>query len=408
MTVSPRVVRWVQEGSVYVLLLMLSFSKASIEICFGVLFATWILERVHPATRGDTLWSRPQHRFLLGALGAFLAACVISIVLSDFPGKSLHGFVGKWLEYSLFFIIMADIASRPWVTRRALWVIAASTLLVVLEGVSQEWHGRGLLRGYPLLTYGRMTGPYENPLDLATYLMVMLPLMLGWAVTGRRTRLMGGVVVVLAGACLIRTLALGAWGGVALAVSVMLALGGRPLRRMLLVFSIVALIVVGALLGRSGHLREMVSPVEVGKRDRIVMWQAAVGMIKDRPVFGHGVNTFMANYLRYWVGGERQPRYAHNCYLQVAAETGLVGLAAFLTWLAALFMHLISACLRGAPALLIGLSAGLVAFVAQAAIDTNFYAMREAALFWVLAGIGVGITEQLNLSSRQGHDRAIA
>ena len=127
------------------------------------------------------------------------------------------------------------------------------------------------------------------------------------------------------------------------------------------------------------------------------MWQAAVGMIKDRPVLGHGVNTFMANYLHYWVGGEKQPRYAHNCYLQVAAETGLVGLASFLALLGLLFAQLLRTVRHlqsNEQLMLVGLIGGLVAFVIQAGVDTNFYSLRQAALFWTLAGLALGVSER--------------
>jgi putative inorganic carbon (HCO3(-)) transporter len=114
-------------------------------------------------------------------------------------------------------------------------------------------------------------------------------------------------------------------------------------------------------------------------------------------VLGHGLNTFMAHYLDYWVGGQRLPRYAHNCYLQVAAETGILGLAAFLWLLGALGARLFRA-LRGLPSkdrlLLSGVCAGLLAFVVQAGIDTNFYSLRQAALFWTLAGLALGVSER--------------
>ena len=123
------------------------------------------------------------------------------------------------------------------------------------------------------------------------------------------------------------------------------------------------------------------------------MWQAAMGMIRDRPILGHGLNTFMANYLTYWVGGEQAPRYAHNCYLQVAAETGLIGLGVFLVLLWQIFAYLLRGLTR-LPSqeglLLLGMIAGLFAFAVQAGVDTNFYALRQAALFWTLAGLAVG------------------
>ena len=122
----------------------------------------------------------------------------------------------------------------------------------------------------------------------------------------------------------------------------------------------------------------------------------------DRPIFGHGINTFMANYLDYWVGGERQPRYAHNCYLQVAAETGIAGLLAFLAVLGLLFARLRHGIrrIRGDDGIwVIGMTAGLVAFALQAGIDTNFYALRQAALFWVLSGIALGLHQRETIPS---------
>ena len=51
--------RWgsrLQEGSLYVLLLLVPFSIATVEIAFVVLLAGWILSRLDPATRAQTLW----------------------------------------------------------------------------------------------------------------------------------------------------------------------------------------------------------------------------------------------------------------------------------------------------------------------------------------------------------------
>jgi hypothetical protein len=42
--------------------------------------------------------------------------------------------------------------------------------------------------------------------------------------------------------------------------------------------------------------------------------------------------------------------------------------------------------------LLIGLGTGLVAFALHAAIDTNFYSVRSATLFWAFAGLALGLS----------------
>jgi len=69
---------------------------------------------------------------------------------------------------------------------------------------------------------------------------------------------------------------------------------------------------------------------------RILMWRTTFEMIKDKPIFGSGIGTFKMNYLdyqaeflknnpeyiKYWAF----PRDAHNEYLQIGAELGLLGL----------------------------------------------------------------------------------
>jgi O-antigen ligase len=149
----------------------------------------------------------------------------------------------------------------------------------------------------------------------------------------------------------------------------------------------------GISLKHADRAHVLLSGSEIGKIDRVFMWKAAARMIRDRPILGHGVNTFMANYMTYWVGGERQPRYAHNCYLQVAAETGLLGLISFLAVLGLFFHTLADGIRRNVEehVLLFGCAIGLLAFALQAAVDTNFYALRQAALFWVLAGFALGL-----------------
>lgn len=386
--------RTVQLDSLYVLLFLLPFSKAAIELAFGGFFIGWLMERADATTRRQTLWLQPSFRPLLAAVVAFLGVCALSIAVSRHPHESVRGFVGKWLEYLLFFIIVVDLGRLDGVGRRSAAVMAGGSLFVIVEAVWQELFGRGLFLGHQWMVYDRMTGPYENPIDLATYLMVIILFLLGLAaaVPRRRVRAALWVLMVALLLCLGRTLAFGAWLSFGAALA-WLIWREPALRRPALVTGVVILFAAGFFVLRRGYWT-VLSLSDVGTKDRVFMWQDALRMIQDQPILGHGINTFMANYLQYWVGGEQQPRYAHNCYLQMAAETGLVGLAAFLWLLWRVFAKigrgLQAARGSGDRLLLAGLAAGLLAFVIQAGYDTNFYAMRQVALFWVLAGLAVG------------------
>ncbi|MBI3321171.1 MAG: O-antigen ligase family protein [Candidatus Omnitrophica bacterium] len=396
----------VQQGSAYVLLFLLPFSKAAVEIGFAVLLMGWLATRLDPDTRADSVWVRRSLKPLGLAVGAFLLACALSLVTSDHVVLSVRGLINKWLEYLLFFIMMADLGRRPGFVTRSLIVVGASASAVIVEGVAQELLGKGLFRGYPLSVYGRMTGPYENPIDLATYFMVVIPLLMaaGLGSSSRGVKRAMWVVILLASVCTARTGALGAWIGLGLGVLIM-ACSHDAFHRMGAV--VLALLLIGSaiFIVRRENVGTVFSFSDIGSRDRLAMWQAALGMIRDRPVLGHGVNTFMSNYLAYWVGGEQQPRYAHNCYLQMAAETGIVGLAAFLWLLWSLMARLVRAIRRARwedRAVLLGFFAGLLAFIVQSGVDTNFYALRQVALFWVLAGLAVGLSVRVSDDAGSG------
>jgi len=71
-------------------------------------------------------------------------------------------------------------------------------------------------------------------------------------------------------------------------------------------------------------------------KSRLLIWKAALVMIKEKPVTGVGAGNFEFVYLPYakkakglLPSGERVAN-AHNDYLEITAEQGLIGLAAFL------------------------------------------------------------------------------
>lgn len=382
----------VQAGSLYALLFLLPFSRAVREIAFGVLLVAWLIARLDPATRAGTLWLRPALRPLLSAGAIFLAACVLSLLVSTNPGLSLQGLTRTWLEALVLFMIVTDVGSRPGVAQRSLGVLAASALVVVIEGMCQERYGSGFFRSEHLDAFRRMTGPYEHPIDLATYVMIILPPMSVYALLQQgaaRWRVWAlNLALIL---CLARAASISAWFG--LGVGVLALIGWRmALRRSALTVLAVALLTAGM---------SLVS--DSGTRDRMARGQTVIRMIADRPILGHGVNTFMENDRHLLNVGEPPPRYAPNSYLQLWAETGVVGLGAFLWWLwgvLGLWRRAVPRLPNGPPrSLLLGLLTGLVAFLAQAALETHFYAMRQAVLFWTLAGLATGLAGSARLNT---------
>lgn len=125
---------------------------------------------------------------------------------------------------------------------------------------------------------------------------------------------------------------------------------------------------------------------------RLYLWGAALRMIQAHPLLGVGPDNFRHLYgaelgLESW--DERVQ--ANNLYLEVLADMGVLGLAAFLLVIAAPVVGTIR-LLRGlggdaAAHLRLGASLALLAFLVHGLLDSFLAFTPTALLFWALLGV---------------------
>ena len=115
-------------------------------------------------------------------------------------------------------------------------------------------------------------------------------------------------------------------------------------------------------------------------------------MFLDYPVAGTGLGTFEWAFNGYQRQGESLVfRQAHNDYVQVLSETGLVG-AALLAWALGVFLlRILVPVLRGVDGeprwTSIGAAAAVFALIVHSTVDFNLQIPANAAQFAVLLGI---------------------
>ncbi len=106
--------------------------------------------------------------------------------------------------------------------------------------------------------------------------------------------------------------------------------------------------------------------------ERLAHWQAALGMLDDHPLLGVGIGNYVPVYPGYALPGWKDPLgHAHNYYLHIAAETGLVGLVAYLLLILACFRHVWRA-LREVSGHLQGVALGILGVLAAFAVHSLF------------------------------------
>ncbi|MBI5118074.1 O-antigen ligase family protein [Candidatus Poribacteria bacterium] len=130
---------------------------------------------------------------------------------------------------------------------------------------------------------------------------------------------------------------------------------------------------------------------------RLSYWKAGLGMIRENMWLGVGWGAFEKAYPRYMILGGYPVKLAHNNYLQVWAETGIIGLNAFIgLWLVFLYTFWRKAWsysvgdLRGIAC---GLGAGIVGFLAQSLTDFSLYLPTLAYFIFAMVGLLVAIPD---------------
>lgn len=77
------------------------------------------------------------------------------------------------------------------------------------------------------------------------------------------------------------------------------------------------------------------SEKDASAQNRFTTWNIAWNMANERPLFGYGVRT--SSLYTHKHGADEEGRVIHSTYLQIAADSGLVGLAAYLMFLGGAF-----------------------------------------------------------------------
>lgn len=252
----------------------------------------------------------------------------------------------------------------------------------------------------------RVVGPFDNPNVFGEYLIMLLPLAVALVLTRRGAqRLIGIAVTLAAGAALVYTWSRGAWLGAMASIGLLLVLYHAVLLR-LVVPAIVALPFVAAALPSAivSRLTSIGNLADTSTAYRVSIWTASVNMLKD--IFESGIGTgsaaFSAVYPAYALGGAAYALHAHNLYLQIFVELGVVGIAVFVLMLFFFFRSVFS-CYRTLgdrtqATIILAMGLGVFALLVQGLTDNVWYNYRIVLLFWLLMGIVIGMGRDDGLS----------
>jgi O-antigen ligase len=278
--------------------------------------------------RGEALALLREQRWLVVFAAALLAWSLLSAAWADSSGTALVG-ASRW---AMDLVLLPIVYSAVRGTRHARWAVAAfvvGAILAVLYGAATNNSVDG----------SRLAGALGDPNETAAVMVAAAVLALGLGASEQRSLRLRWLYFATAVAALAGLAATASRGGlVALAVTLAAAvlLAGRWRRQAAIAAAVGAVLLVGwfmflAPASSRSHLSNLQTP-------RTTLWLVAGRTIEANPIVGVGDANFAVASRDYLIHPGvttaaqqivTDPHVAHNIYLEIWADLGIVGVVLF-------------------------------------------------------------------------------
>ena len=189
--------------------------------------------------------------------------------------------------------------------------------------------------------------------------------------------------LLIIGGSLMLTKSRGALVGFGAMLTVM-ALYKRKLVAILLILAVLAGLFLAVAPGFRERLQNNLTFIT-----RVQIWQETIRMIKDHPVFGVGAGQFRDQFKSYMSSPDGTIVFAHNLFLQVAAEFGLAGLLVFCA-IIALILAMGFMLAKTSNIVYQGLFATIVGILVHMQFDNTIWGLDIGGAFWLMIGMIMG------------------
>ncbi|MBW9153575.1 O-antigen ligase [Clostridium estertheticum] len=300
----------------------------------------------------------------------------------------------RFLAYLfIFFVIKYEFNTKKLVKNLLKCYIFTAGLLSIF-GIIQHFTTIGLdkkfVEHYPGYTVVRIATTMFNPNAYAAFLILIIfpVVMLTIYEKNKNIKGMYGIISVLLFVNIIMTYSRNAQVGVCIGAVVLCVIYSYKLIIAFGGIGILTLFMPSVL----DRVRALTNDSQ--NESRIKLWKTAIMMIKDHPILGVGNGNYISRYNEYvskykGLSYNAYKRYpAHNSYLKVESELGIVGIVSFLAILVTSLFRVKKLFTitndKFIKAFYMGAFASMIAFFFMNISDNLFFVPMATTYFWFL------------------------
>lgn len=381
------------------------WGAATLEIGAAVLFLVWgisVLRRRQAEIHWNWLYLP-----LLGLCLFAIAQCALRI--SVYPYLTRVEAL-KWVAYLLIIFLAGESFRTIEQLKSFVWFLVIFGFLISLFGIIQHFTFNGKLYwSVPLLSGGTPFGPYVNRDDFAGLVELVAPLGLTLlffkAVRRQHITLLLLFTIVPIGAAILSASRGGIIGVFFEFILLAFLARARTIGKKQLLGVTALVFIAGTFivwLGVSEAIErfEQLASGEISQNQRVAMYRDTSHIFFDHPWVGTGLGTFPVVYPGYasFYDSGLVVNHAHNDYLELLADTGLVGGACGLSFIVLLFWGgwagLQAANVRLLRATRAGSLTACAGFLLHSLVDFNLHIPSNALVFLLVASIATSEIEE--------------
>ena len=325
---------------------------------------------------------------------------LLSLTQTHYPADSWKGILRVTRSILLCLSVIYTVDSEEKFRKLFFWCLWVAFFISV-DGLLQGFTGYEVIRHRNVTGYlengGRITSTFRHANDFAAYLTLMLIFFAGILSEAKSLKLSAIKIIALGLGALslfisiLWTYSRGSWMAVGFTLLLMAVFKGRKLLLGVFAILIIWVIFFSPPLVRI-RAQSLWDPKNGTITERKVLAQESFDMIEKSPWLGMGLNTFSDNapfYKSKTVHTDVQ--YAHNGYLQMAVETGIVGLIGFLALLIYFFCSTAPILLKQPVGFLeaggFAVVFGVLAFLIHSFTDTDLHSLLLVSNLWLCMGL---------------------
>jgi O-antigen ligase len=354
------------------------------EILYFSLLITFIIHHIFIHKNIYSMLSFPDKRLNILMILSFCWG-YISLLNALDPYYSFQELSIKMSrQYFLYFITFFIVRELP--MEKVKWVlfsIVTATLIMSVAACFQFYQN-------PVFVSNRVHGFTGAFYRLATFLVLSLPILAvliflshGWV------KRLFVIIITLGLFALFFTFTRAAWIAVVVEAIVLIVIFLKKYRKALLILILTTSIIIIALSKHSILPQKVI--VHGTEKPRIEALHLSLELISENPFagIGYGKQTFAKYYPEVF-----EVRHAHNIFLNVAIEMGLIGLIFFIGMLIVIIQSFVSSMKKETilerKLMLGGIFASVLGFLSLNLFDYMYHGW-PGEMFWIFVGIGYAL-----------------